>query len=392
MLYQYWDGLLLLKQKHLAGMVKNMKINIIGNFIGQDGYSAHVRQLSNALNTLGEEVSLSCPKQPGWEQNVTDSELVMLQRNPAEAEVNICINTPPSWRYYMAENKRFIGFCVFEGSSVPRYWLDIMQDDLVEQIWIPSEHTKQAIVNTFTSAGIVMDLELKNKLKVLQHGVDQTIFHPTNKETDNTFTFIANKGWTDKSWEDRGGLSYLIKAFSEEFTSKDNVKLICKVNPCYGFNAEILNKNILDLQIENQDKPNIDFMIENIDYKKLNDFYNQGDVFVSTSLAEGFNLPVLEAMAAGVPALVTTFGGQSDFVNEENGWLLTEGEMIPVKNDITYEEVQWKKPDIKEIREKLRYIYENQNETTSKAKKALETASKLTWLHSAKHAKSCLKN
>ena len=75
-----------------------------------------------------------------------------------------------------------------------------------------------------------------------------------------------------------------------------------------------------------------DLIINNVNYNELNDIYNQGHVFVSTSLAEGFNLPCLEAMAAGLPVLTTSYGGQSDFVNNKNGWLLPSGELVKVKD------------------------------------------------------------
>ena len=37
---------------------------------------------------------------------------------------------------------------------------------------------------------------------------------------------------------------------------------------------------------------------------------------------EGFGLTILEAMAVGVPVIATTVGGVTEFVNENNGWLI----------------------------------------------------------------------
>ena len=36
----------------------------------------------------------------------------------------------------------------------------------------------------------------------------------------------------------------------------------------------------------------------------------------------GFGLTILEAMAVGVPVIATTVGGVTEFVNENNGWLI----------------------------------------------------------------------
>ena len=41
------------------------------------------------------------------------------------------------------------------------------------------------------------------------------------------------------------------------------------------------------------------------------------DVYVSPYKAEGFNLPVLESMALGVPVIVTSGGPTDDFTNSK---------------------------------------------------------------------------
>src|SRR5205085_6477651 len=50
------------------------------------------------------------------------------------------------------------------------------------------------------------------------------------------------------------------------------------------------------------------------------DFYNAADLFVLPSSAEAWPLAVIEALACGLPALVTPVGGISEFVKEgKNG-------------------------------------------------------------------------
>ena len=55
-------------------------------------------------------------------------------------------------------------------------------------------------------------------------------FYPDKKEENDKLIFIANKGWS-QGIHDRGGMQWLIKAFSEEFTKDDNVELRLKINP-----------------------------------------------------------------------------------------------------------------------------------------------------------------
>lgn len=54
-------------------------------------------------------------------------------------------------------------------------------------------------------------------------------------------------------------------------------------------------------------------------------YYHQADVFVMTSLWEGLPTALLEALACGVPAVVTNVGGMPSVVKDDaNGYVLTE--------------------------------------------------------------------
>ncbi len=45
-------------------------------------------------------------------------------------------------------------------------------------------------------------------------------------------------------------------------------------------------------------------------------------VVMLTKDFEGFGLTILEAMAVGIPVIATTVGGVTEFINENNGWLI----------------------------------------------------------------------
>lgn len=200
------------------------------------------------------------------------------------------------------------------------------------------------------------------------------------------FTFIACKGF--RGIRDRGGLQFLFKAFYDEFDKDENVELMVKINPAYPI-PDIM-KELAKIGLKEPKAP-IRFVTDNIAYKAMVKFYHHGDVFVTTSQAESFNLPCIEAMACGIPVIATTFGGQSDFVNEENGWLLKDGKMKEVKWDIMYEGVSWKEPSVKEIREKLRYAFENKKEVEDKGIVShIHSSMNWTWKDSADKAKEAL--
>ncbi|MDN4598395.1 glycosyltransferase family 4 protein [Leifsonia virtsii] len=72
---------------------------------------------------------------------------------------------------------------------------------------------------------------------------------------------------------------------------------------------------------------------ERVDYvvrpshRRVNELYNEATLFVSTSLHEGFGLPIIEAMAAGCPVITTDAHGNRDFcVDGENCILVPQGD------------------------------------------------------------------
>ncbi len=206
-------------------------------------------------------------------------------------------------------------------------------------------------------------------------------------EKNKPFVFLASKGWRGTEW-DRGGVQYTLRAFAEEFKKGENVELLVKLNPSY-MQPQQLNVVLNNLKLP-EDRPEIKINIDNIPYKDMAEFYSQADVHISTTRAEAFNLPCIETMACGLPNIVTGYGGQIDFINEDNGWLI-DYDMEEVKDDVMYEGVQWATPKLEDIKKKMRYVFEYQEEIKEKRKKVLKDVQKWTWHNTAKKALEFLK-
>ena len=363
-----------------------MKVNIIGPLFGSSGFASHTKQLATAMHELGIDVRLDCQKPQGWETMVNDMELNWLTK-PFETDmVSIMIGQPPSMPFAWAENpKTVIPFIIWEGTSVPKYWMKYLEDPRVKQIWVPSEHIKLALVDKPESP-------LLEKIKVIPHGVDLNIFNPDEiKEVASEkqpFTFLANKGWS-QGINDRGGIQWLLKAYTEEFTKDDDVVLRLKINPSYFVRPFDFHAEADTIGIKKTEKsPAVLLSTDSVDFKMMPTFYN-GDVFVSPTMGDAFNIPCLEAQAMGVPVITTDFGGQTDYVDQENGWLINY-ELVD-SPDMNYEGIKWAKPDIEELRKTMRDCFENQEKIKEKGKLSRENARKFTWKESAKKAIAALK-
>ena len=367
-----------------------MRLEIFGEIFSSSGYSQHTRFLANALFQFHDDINLNIPLPQGWETMVNDKEMSMINKPPVKDYTAIFIGQPQAWRFVLSNKPtKFGGYIIFEGDSIPLSWIEYMADKRVDWLFVPSNHVKQALINAIEAYKTQYKADysyILDKVYQIPHGVDDTIYKP-NKEVlkdDGRLHFICSKGWRG-GWNDRSGIAYLLKAFIEEFHESDFVSLYVHINPAYPCN---LVEELQKLGLRQEDVPEVKLEMRYLTYKELNEFYNQGDVYVSTSMAEAFNIPLIEAMACGKPCISTFYGGMSDFVTEQNGWLIG-GELIPVTWDLQYEGTQWLKPDIQQLQKVMRNIYEkwkqgDTSELSAKSANALATSKEYTWELSAR--------
>ena len=364
-----------------------MKFNIIGNILDSSGYAIHTRQLTNALGKIA-DVKLTTQIQQGQEGLLTDMEVNMLKK-PEDERINIIITHPLHWKNNIRKGRNW-AFLVWEGDKIPDCFIEQCLNPDIEYILVPSQHTKDAILNTLKehytwdkedkdeiiqkgTISTIFGKNIDDWIKIIPHGVDLTKFYP--KEKPSKFTFVCNKGF--RGLEDRGGIQYAIRAYFEEFTKADNVEMQIKINPVYGV-PDIVK--IVDSLKVNEDNAILKINTSSIPYDDLVNLYNSGHVFVSPCRAEAFNLPCIEAMACGLPVITTNFGGQTEFVNNENGWII-QGELKEVEHELEYEGIKWLTPDIPELRKAMREAYTA--DLKVKVNKSLEVAREWTWDNSA---------
>jgi len=360
---------------------KKLKINIIGDIFSTTGYASHTRNLVNALYKIA-DVKLSTQLMQGWERMVNDNELDMITKQGKENDIQIIITTPHMWKLFLGTGIN-CAYCVWEGSKVPLSYIDEMLNPKIDLIFVPSEHTKQAIENTINDyekeiMTSTQGLEILDKIKVIPHGVDLSIFKSLEKKHDK-FTFVCNKGWRGSSW-DRGGVQYMIKAFNEEFTMEDNIRLIVRLNPAY-ISPQMLQQSVQQLNLQ-ANKADIQVMLENVPYDKLCDFYNLGDAYICPTRSEAFDLGSGEAMACGLPVIATNYGGQIEHMDSTCA-LFVDAELSEVKEDIMYEGIEWATIVINDLRKKMRWCYEHQDRVKEMGLKAKEFITIFTWNNSA---------
>ncbi len=269
---------------------------------------------------------------------------------------------------------RKIGTFVLESTKLPERLVSEANNDGIWQNWVPSMHCAYHAADS----GVIVD-----KIQVIPHGYDPEIFYYKKTKEDGPYTFLFVGGYTGKG--DRKGLDLLWKAFHQEFSSKDDVRLVIKLNKVYDPKFNVIR------DLTGICEPKKELMVFNdaeLTDSQMADVYRQSSCFVCPSAAEGFNMTVLEAMACGLPVITGEFGGHMDYINNlssnRNRVALLHGTIVPARYS-PWDCGDWVYPNIMELRISLRAFYENRI-----PKGKYKNIEKWTWEEAAKKAVAAL--
>jgi len=159
------------------------------------------------------------------------------------------------------------------------------------------------------------DMALKTadniNIHVIPDGVDLARFHPKETQVENRPVKILAIGRLIP----RKGFDCLIQSIPEVVKNVQN-----------DFCVEIVGDGPLRSKLTNLTKElhvsDRVIFAGSIPYDQLHEKYQQADIFVLSSLAEGMPLVVLEAMASGLPIVATRVQGMDELVKVDiNGFL-----------------------------------------------------------------------
>ncbi len=99
----------------------------------------------------------------------------------------------------------------------------------------------------------------------------------------------------------------------------------------------------------------------------MGSLYRSVDSFVLPSRGEGWGMPILEAMASGLPTIATNWSGQTEFLNDQTGYPIRVCKLVPaVAKCPYYEGFRWAEPDFDHMAYLMRYVYEHRDEARAK--------------------------
>jgi glycosyltransferase involved in cell wall biosynthesis len=289
------------------------------NVRNNNGFGYAAEQCKKALVELGHEIS--------WRDATADVEMNFIQ--------------PEHW-YWSGPYR--IGYLPWESTEFRPGWVDQMNE--CDEMWTPSP----VIANWMVDSGVTVPV------KVYQHGVE-SLWSPVTRSADDWYR-VLHHGAEGL----RKGGNEVIKAFMATLWDEDATLIMKMVNP--GWRVH--------------DTKHIEIHKHKIDIDALVELYHGCHLFCYPSWGEGFGLTPLQAMATGMPVLIT------------RGWapyehLLEQESLI----DSTLEVSPWQaqhpgkmfKPDQDDLEDKLRWHFDNRDKALHNAYRLVdEVREKYNWL------------
>ncbi len=166
---------------------------------------------------------------------------------------------------------------------------------------------------------------------VFPWGVDLEHFCPQKSKVAKTSTKDARRRprtergesfilFCNRSWEPRYGVDVLAKAFVKVAHEREDISLLLLGG---GSEAQLIRKILMNGGVLQR----VQFGGQ-IPQADLPRWYHMADLYISPSHVDGSSVSLMEALACGLPALVSDIPANREWVTEDqNGWLFPDGDV-----------------------------------------------------------------
>jgi autotransporter strand-loop-strand O-heptosyltransferase len=316
------------------------KVYAHASYVGTTGYNNHTRDFFRELSkhvdlkvrnfTIGKEWNWPSDEPHNGEAYLNDVDKKLLveqtlwtnQEKGERAEHLIYKNYPNEFKHnvnlVLEETNhhyfydKYIGpkiaYNVWESTLQPEHFFNKLKE--YDQIWVPSQWQAECTI----AQGMPAD-----KVKVVPEGVDVNTFYPEDPVTkldyvDGRFKFVVFG-----RWDYRKSTKEIIETFLKEFKSNEPVDLIVSIDNPFSGDGHKTTEDRLQAYGFTDKRIKIKHFPSREDYIT---YIKNGHVFLSCARSEGWNLPLIEAIACGTPAIYSACCAQMEFA---------QGKGLPVK-------------------------------------------------------------
>lgn len=324
-------------------------VSAIAAFNEQTGYGIHATNLFRELNTLI----------PVKQNNMDGDAIICLLDSVSACNVNLSTTKPA------------ILYNVWESTEQTPQFMEKLKS--YQQFWVASEWQRQCSIKQ----GLDPDF-----VKVVPEGIDPHICKPIEQEEKDTFDFlIVGK------WEDRKYSREMVQAWLETFPAEEDYSdlrlYVSADNPFPVDQYKTTEERLKAYGLE--DSRIIPLRHEPHDATIAR--MQKANVYLSCARAEGWNLPLIEAMACGIPSIALNYSGSTEYAKD--AMLVKVCNMIKPFNVYGMSDCpgEWAEPDYEDLKQVMRDAF---HDYSQHKQKALETSSyirkEFTWKKAAQKA------
>jgi glycosyltransferase involved in cell wall biosynthesis len=273
---------------------------------------------------------------------------------------------PTSWNLDFYGRCR-IGRTAFGTDRIPEGWSS--RCNAMDEVWVASEFNRE----TFADAGVD-----GGKLHVMRAGVDTQRFRPGVQP----LTIPHTRGFTFLSESDLqpgAGTDILLRAYLQEFKADEDVALILKICEHAGSTvageAELAFFIEKDLGVRLEQTPPLILLSGALPLSESARIHAAAHAFVLPARGQAHGRAILEALASGLPVIATRWGGQLDFLNDANSFLIGIDGLMPasLESELCAGHF-WAEPSVDHLRQLMREVSSHSSEALQRAQRGRRDA------------------
>lgn len=281
------------------------------------------------------------------------------ERNPKDKIVNIVLNETNHFYFYDKYEGPKIAYNVWESTIQPFGFFNKLLE--YDQLWVPTKWQRDCSIGQGFPAA---------RVKIVPEGIDGTKFCPGDSDISLTqlrkdefnFTLIGR-------WDNRKSTTEIIRAFLNEFKEDEPVNLYLHVDNPWGEKIDGFKTTEERMKHYGFDPEYKRFvLIRGLERVENDDLYinylRNANCFISCAKAEGWNIPLIQAICCGTPTISSNYGAQLDFADQVSHLVNIKRYVKPYKvfmqDDNTPGVVA--EPDYEHLQQVMRDVYNNYKE------------------------------